>query len=138
MMMTRFAVLALLCLAVAATAATGDASAASSCTDVGYRTQVSAASNMISTSLDFSGVESWRAAEAWALKAWRSFRAIPQPCNASYRRYLQDETNVATNLWWNARAGRSNNPSARVRYLTQAGQWTDRAAAEMANWPSAT
>jgi hypothetical protein len=110
------------------------ASATTTCTDAGFRNRETTSVHRLSLALSYIQLESYRTAEAWALRAWQSFKAEPLPCSASYQRHRQDMIYASANILYTTRALRSGNLSAASRYSQMAQTWTARAGAEEARW----
>lgn len=125
--------LAALTLALVVPAAATAAPTKATCSDYGFKSQVWRSSDQTSTALDYLDLESYKAAEAWALRAWRTMRAT-SPCLATYRRFRQYELNGTAAVWNAVRAKRTGDLSEAMRLLRKAERWLDLSAAEQANW----
>jgi hypothetical protein len=127
------ALIVVVAVAVCCFAATGTASAASSCSNYRFEDKSSLAVHQLGNALDFWQVESYRTAEAWALRSWQTMRATA-PCRSTYRRFRQYELNGSAAIWNAVKAERRGDSDQVAKLLGQAQRWGDLAAAEEATW----
>jgi hypothetical protein len=109
------------------------ASTTSSCSNYGFEDKSTLAVHQLGHALDFWQVESYRTAEAWALRSWQTMRATA-PCRSTYRRFRQYELNGSAAIWNAVKAERRGDSGQVVKLLGQAQRWGDLAAAEEATW----
>ena len=130
----KLRLLTFLVIIVAAFASTARAaSTTSSCSNYGFEDKSTLAVHQLGHALDFWQVESYRTAEAWALRSWQTMRATA-PCRSTYRRFRQYELNGSAAIWNAVKAERRGDSDQVVKLLGQAQRWGDLAAAEEATW----